>query len=44
MTITSGLSGTYGSAMAAKDLYEQVHPKVKIHVFDSLSTGPEMQL
>ena len=44
VTITSGLSGTYGSAMAAKDLYEQVHPKVKIHVFDSLSTGPEMQL
>ncbi len=44
VTITSGLSGTYGSAMAAKDPTSRSTPKSKIHVFDSLSTGPEMQL
>lgn len=44
VTITSGLSGSYNSAMAARNLYLQSHPDVKIHVFDSLSTGPEMVL
>ncbi len=44
VTITSNLSGTYGSAMAARELYLQSHPEVKIHVFDTLSTGPEMRL
>lgn len=44
VTITSALSGTYGSAMAARELYLQSHPDVKIHVFDSLTTGPEMRL
>ena len=43
-TITSSLSGTYGSAMAARDLYLQEHPDVKIHVFDTMTTGPEMRL
>ena len=44
VTITSALSGTYGSAMAARELYLQEHPCVKLHVFDSLTTGPEMRL
>lgn len=44
VTITSGLSGSYNSAMAAKELYLQEHPDAKVHVFDSLSTGPEMRL
>ncbi len=44
VTITSNLSGTYGSAMAARELYLQSHPEAKIHVFDTLSTGPEMRL
>lgn len=43
-TITSGLSGSYNSAMAAKDLFLNDHPEVKIAVFDSLSTGPEILL
>ena len=30
--------------MAARDVYLQSHPEVKIHIFDTLSTGPEMQL
>ena len=44
VTITSGLSGSYNAAMAARELYQQSHPDVKIAVFDSLSTGPEMLL
>ncbi len=44
LTITSSLSGTCASAMAARDVYLQSHPDTKIHVFDTLSTGPEMQL
>ncbi len=44
LTISSNLSGTYTSAMAARDVYLQSHPDVNIHVFDTLSTGPEMQL
>ena len=42
--ITGSLSGTWSSAMAARELYLQAYPDVKIHVFDSLSTGPEMLL
>ncbi len=44
VTITSGLSGTYNSAMNARDMYLQSHPSAKVQVFDSLSTGPEMCL
>ena len=44
ITITSSLSGTCASAMAARDVYLQSHPDTQIHVFDTLSTGPEMQL
>lgn len=44
VTITGALSGTCASAVAARDLYLQSHPEAKIHIFDSLSTGPEMLL
>lgn len=44
VTITSGLSGSYNSAMAAANLYHQSNPNAKVHVFDSLSTGPELLL
>lgn len=44
VTITSALSGSYNSAMAARALYLQEHPGAKIAVFDSLSTGPELRL
>ena len=40
-TITSALSGSYNSAMVAKEAYEAEHPEAHVHVFDSLSTGPE---
>ena len=44
VTITSSLSGAYNAAMAARELYLQEHENVKIAVFDSLSTGPEILL
>ncbi len=44
LTITSRLSGAYNSACLAKEEYEQQHPGRRVHVIDSLSTGPEMQL
>lgn len=40
-TITSGLSGSYNSAMVAKETYEAENPGANVYVFDSLSTGPE---
>ena len=44
VTITSGLSGSYNSASAAKAEYESLHPKRHVYIVDSLSTGPEMKL
>ena len=44
VTITSGLSGSYSSALQAKEQYKKENPNVKILVIDSLSTGPEMEL
>ena len=44
VTLTGAMSGTYNSAMAAKGIYEEENENVKVHVFDSLSTGPEMRL
>lgn len=44
VTLTSGLSGTYNSALLAREHYLEKHPDVKILVVDSLSVGPEMVL
>lgn len=43
-TITSGLSGSYNSAMVAKQQYEDENPGKKVFVIDSLSAGPEIGL
>lgn len=43
-SITSNLSGCYNAAMQAKIMCEEERPDVKIHIFDSLSVGPEVQL
>lgn len=43
-TITSGLSGSYNSAMVAKQNYEEQYPDRKVFVIDSLSAGPELKL
>ena len=44
ITITSNLSGSYNAAKAAADTYKEQHPQRNIHVFDTLSAGPEMTL
>ena len=44
ITITSALSGSYSSAMAAKDMILDEYPDKKIHVIDSLSAGPELTI
>ena len=44
VTITSGLSGSYNSACAAKKIYEESHPGARVFVIDSLSAGCEVTL
>ena len=44
VTITSNLSGSYNAAVVAAETWKEQHPESKIHVFDSLSAGPEMTL
>ena len=44
VTITSGLSGSYNSACAAKKTYENENPGKRVFVIDTLSAGPEMSL
>lgn len=44
ITITATLSGSYNSACLAKRAYEEEHPDRRVHVINSLSTGPEMKL
>ena len=44
ITITSNLSGSYNSACTAAREYEAQDPAHRVHVIDSLSTGPEMRL
>lgn len=44
ITITSQLSGSYNAASVAARTYQEQHPGRRVHVFDSLSTGPSMIL
>ena len=44
ITITSGLSGSYNSASAAKQIYENDHEGSRVFVIDTLSAGPEISL
>lgn len=44
VTITSGLSGSYNTACAAKEMYESENPGSRVFVIDSLSAGPELTL
>ncbi len=43
-TISSRLSGSYNSAMAARGMILEKYPQKKIEVVDSLSTGPKLVL
>ncbi len=40
VTLTSGLSGSYNGAQAAKQLYEAEYPDRHVFIVDSLSAGP----
>lgn len=44
VTITGGMSGSYSTALQAKDIYLEEHPNAKIHVFDSKGAGPSLTL
>ena len=44
ITITSGLSGAYNAALAAKRHYEEANPGSRVEVMDSLSAGPEITI
>lgn len=44
VTITSGLSGSYNSARAAKKIYESEHDGRRVFVIDTLSAGAEVTL
>lgn len=44
VTITSNLSGSYASAVSAKNEYEETKSGAKVSILDSLSAGPELQL
>ena len=44
VTITGSLSGSYNSALVAKNTYEKENPASRVYVLNSLSTGPEMAL
>ena len=44
VTLSSKLSGSYNSAMLAKQIYQENHPDVKIHVFDSKSAAAAQHL
>lgn len=44
ITITGGLSGSFNSAVSAKNIYESDHPDRRVLVVDSLTAGPEMAL
>lgn len=44
ITITSALSGSFNSACAAKQCYESENDGKRVHIFDSLSAGPEVAL
>lgn len=44
ITISSNLSGSYNSALVAKEMVLENHPEKNIYVLDSLSTAGEMAL
>lgn len=43
-TLTSGLSGSYNSAVIAKDMELEEHPEKNIEICDTLSAGPTIAM
>lgn len=44
ITMTSQMSGTYASALQAKNMYLEKHPNAEIIVVDTRSAGPELSI
>ena len=44
VTISRNLSGSYNAAQQAAQDFAEEHPGSKIHIFDTLSAGPEMAM
>lgn len=44
ITISSNLSGSHNSAVAAKEMLEEAYPDKKVFILDSLSTGPVLAM
>ena len=44
VTISRNLSGSFNAAEAAAREFAEEHPNAKIHIFDTLSAGPEMAM
>ena len=44
VTISSGLSASYSTAVMAAEQYVDQHPLAKVHIFDSKATGPVARL
>ena len=44
VTISRNLSGSYNAAQQAAQDFAEEHPDAKIHIFDTLSAGPEMAM
>lgn len=42
LTLTSGMSGSYSSALQTKAMYEEKNPTSKVIVVDTRSAGPEL--
>ena len=44
VTISSGLSASYEAAVVAAKQYRTANPGARVHIFDSLATGPVLRL
>lgn len=44
ITISRNLSGSFNAAQQAAQDFAEEHPNAKIHIFDTLSAGPEMAM
>ena len=44
VTLSSNISGTYAAAASAAEIYKEENPDARIHIFDTLSAGPEVRM
>ncbi len=44
LTISKNLSGSYNSACQAAKVYREEHPDARVHIFDTLTAGPQQAM